>query len=122
MQNRSLTNPLWIKAKWILFLFLGLLSSVLLFLEQPTLKAGLLLIVAIWAFCRFYYFAFCVIERYVDSDYRYSGIFSLLRYLFRPPSSPAIECWTAAGKDGAVQLQASSSSPAHGVLWAIVKL
>lgn len=82
MQNVSLTNAMWIKAKGILFLFLGILSSVLLFLERPTLKVGLLLIVTIWAFCRFYYFAFYVIERYVDSDYRFSGIFSLLRYLF----------------------------------------
>ena len=81
MQNLSLTNPSWIKAKGILFLLLGILSSVLLFLEQPTPKVGLLLIVAIWSFCRFYYFAFYVIERYIDSDYRFSGILSFLRYL-----------------------------------------
>lgn len=81
MRDRSLTNPTWIKVKGILFLFLGILSSLLLLLEKPTLKVCLLLIVTTWAFCRFYYFAFYVIEHYVDSNYRFSGILSLLQYL-----------------------------------------
>jgi hypothetical protein len=81
MRNPNLTNPRLIKAKGLLFLFLGILSSGFLILERPTLKVGLLLIVAIWSFCRFYYFAFYVIEKYIDSDYRFSGILSFLRYL-----------------------------------------
>jgi len=79
---RDLTNPAWIKAKGILFLFLGLLSGALLTLERPTLRAAGLLLLTIWAFCRFYYFAFYVLERYVDPSYRFSGLFSLARYLF----------------------------------------
>ncbi len=81
MQNLSLTNHLLIKTKGILFLFSGILASVLLLMEQPTLKVGLLLVVAIWSFCRFYYFAFYVIEKYIDSDYRFSGLLSFFRYL-----------------------------------------
>ena len=82
-------NPTWIKAKGVLFLFLGLLSAALLFFEHPTLKAALLLIVAVWCFCRFYYFAFYVIEHYVDPAYRFSGLFSFFRYLLRkPPHKP----------------------------------
>jgi hypothetical protein len=81
MKNPILTNPVLIKGKGILFLFLGLLASVLLLMEQPTLKVAFLLIVAIWSFCRFYYFAFYVIEKYVDSDYRFSGLLSFFRYL-----------------------------------------
>jgi hypothetical protein len=42
-----------------------------------------LLIIAVWAFCRFYYFAFYVIEHYVDPSYRYSGLASFARYLIR---------------------------------------
>jgi len=79
---KDLTNPAWIKAKGILFLFLGLFSASLLFLERPTLRVAALLLLAVWAFCRFYYFAFYVLERYVDPTYRFSGLFSLARYLF----------------------------------------
>ncbi len=77
---RNLSNPTWIKLKGMLFLFLGLLSSVLLFLDQPSLKVGLLLTLTIWCFCRFYYFAFYVIEHYVDPSYRFSGLLSFVRY------------------------------------------
>ena len=50
-------------------------------LERPTLRVALLLILAVWSSCRFYYFAFYVIERYVDPDYRFSGLLSLGRFL-----------------------------------------
>jgi len=81
MRNASLTNPAWIKTKGLLFLLSGVLASVLLLLERPTLKVGFLLIVAIWSFCRFYYFAFYVIEHYIDSGYRFSGLLSCFQYL-----------------------------------------
>jgi hypothetical protein len=34
----------------------------------------------VWAFARAYYFCFYVIERYVDSRFRFSGIFAALRF------------------------------------------
>ncbi len=80
---KDLTNPAWIIAKGFLFLFLGLLSAVLLFLERPTPRVALLLLLAVWCFCRFYYFAFYVLERYVDPTYRFSGLFSFARYFIR---------------------------------------
>ncbi len=80
---KDLTNSGWIKTKGFLFLFLGLLSAALLFLERPTPRVALLLILAVWSFSRFYYFAFYVMERYVDPTYRFSGLFSLVRHLFR---------------------------------------
>lgn len=80
---RDLTNPFWIKLKGLLFLFIGITAAVLLFLDAPTVRTAILLIVAIWSFCRFYYFAFYVIEKYVDPGYRFSGLFSFARYLFR---------------------------------------
>ena len=82
---KNLTNPAWIKTKGILFLFLGMLSAVLLFFERPTLRVAALLLLAVWSFCRFYYFAFYVLERYVDPSYKFSGLFSLARYLLRKP-------------------------------------
>ena len=61
----DLENPTLIWIKGLLFLFLGLLSSVLLLMFAPNLKVAFLLCLAIWAFCRFYYFAFYVIQHYV---------------------------------------------------------
>ncbi len=78
---KDLTNPGWVKAKGILFLILGGLASVLLVLERPTWKVALLLALAVWCFCRFYYFAFYVIEHYVDPGYRFSGLGSFCLYL-----------------------------------------
>ena len=77
---RELTDPAWIKCKAVLFLFLGLLSGTLLLLVSPKLKVAVLLIVAIWSFCRAYYFAFYVVEHYVDRTYRFSGLGSAARY------------------------------------------
>jgi len=78
---RNLTNPAWIKAKGALFLLLGLLAAMLILVQHPTLQVGVLLVIAIWAFCRFYYFAFYVIEHYVDPTYRFTGLLSFARYL-----------------------------------------
>jgi len=72
---KDLTNPAWIKGKGILFLFLGVLSAALLFFERPTLGVAVLLILVVWSFCRFYYFAFYVLERYVDPTHKFSGLF-----------------------------------------------
>ena len=80
---QDLSHPSWIKAKGVLFLLLGLLSSTLLWLEHPSLRTALLLGIAVWSFCRFYYFAFYVIERYVDPGYRFSGLLSFALYLWR---------------------------------------
>jgi len=80
---RDLKNPaaMWIKA--IMLLGVGLAASILLVIEVGTLKGALLLVVSIWAFCRAYYFAFYVIEKYVDPGYRFSGLISVLGYVVR---------------------------------------
>ena len=80
---KDLTNPAWIKAKGILFFVVGILASVLLLLENPHWKPALFLAIAIWCFCRSYYFAFYVIEHYVDPGYKFSGLGSFLRYLLQ---------------------------------------
>lgn len=80
---KDLINPGWIKAKGILFLLTGSLSGILLWLEQPNWRTALLLALTIWCFCRCYYFAFYVIEHYVDPRFRFSGIGSFLRYMIQ---------------------------------------
>ncbi len=72
-----------IVAKGFLFLLMGGLASGLLLAEHADLRTAALLAVAVWAFCRFYYFAFYVIERYVDPSYRFSGLVAFVRYWAR---------------------------------------
>ena len=88
---KDLTSPGWIKAKGILFLLVGILASVLLVLEHPSWKLALLLVLAVWCFCRFYYCAFYVIEHYVDSRYKFSGLGSFMRYLMKRPGKKVDE-------------------------------
>lgn len=80
---KSLSNPKWIALKGILFLLLGLLSGTVLLIEHPTASVLLLLAVAVWSLCRFYYFAFYVVERWVDPSYRFSGLLSLVSHVAR---------------------------------------
>ena len=80
---RDLNRPWLIYAKAALLLAGGVLASGALILEHPTVKAALLLALSVWCFARAYYFAFYVIERYVDPSYRFAGLLSLARYLHR---------------------------------------
>ena len=77
----DLRNRQLIIAKGCLFLALGGLSSALLLMLVPRLDIAILLAIAIWAFCRFYYFAFYVIQNYVDPGYRFAGLAHFARYL-----------------------------------------
>ena len=80
---KDIANPAWIKLKGCLFLIIGIAAAILLVLDSPTWQTVVLLVVAIWSFCRFYYFAFYVIEHYVDPSYRFSGLWSFTCYFFR---------------------------------------
>ena len=80
---KDLTSATWIKVKGILFLLLGVAAAALLVWENPSWRIALLLALAIWCFCRFYYFAFYVIEKYVDASYKFSGLLSFIRYWFQ---------------------------------------
>lgn len=80
---KDLTSPAWIKLKGLLFLLIGAIAAVLIFIDSPTWTTAGLLALVIWSFCRFYYFAFYVIEKYVDPAYKFSGLISFVKYLFR---------------------------------------
>ena len=79
----DLANPKVIYLKGALFVLAGTLASAGILLEHPSLHVGLLLAVAIWCFARAYYFAFYVIEHYVDRGYRFAGLWSFVRYVMR---------------------------------------
>ena len=80
----DITNPKVIKFKGVLFLLLGVFSGGLLIAIAPDWKVFLLLAISVWAFARFYYFAFYVLEHYADREFRYSGLLDLVRYLLTP--------------------------------------
>ena len=80
---QDITSPRLLVTKAALFILLGLIAAAILIAEAPHLSTGLLLIATIWAFARAYYFAFYVIEHYVDREFRYSGLWSAVVYLAR---------------------------------------
>lgn len=79
----DLKHPALLKLKGLLFLLLGLLAGGLLLMRDPAWETVLLLVVAVWAFCRFYYFAFYVLHHYADPSFKYAGLVSLVRYLLQ---------------------------------------
>jgi hypothetical protein len=80
---KDLASPFWIKLKGMLFLLIGLAAAALILLDDPKWQTAVLLGLGIWSFCRFYYFAFYVIEKYVDPGYKFSGLISFARYLLQ---------------------------------------
>ena len=75
-----------IKKVWLLYIkgglmfLVGLLASLLLISIHFELKTLVLLAFAIWGFCRAYYFAFYVIQHYIDPSFRYSGLIDFAKY------------------------------------------
>jgi hypothetical protein len=76
-------QPKWIKIKGLLFLVIGIAAATLILIKEPDWATAVLLALVIWSFCRFYYFAFYVIEKYVDPNYKFSGLFSFAKYWLR---------------------------------------
>jgi hypothetical protein len=69
--------------KGFLFLLMGVVAAGTLLLENFNLRDGFLLVIAIWGFCRFYYFAFYVIEKYVDPSFKFSSLWAFGVYLMQ---------------------------------------
>lgn len=79
---QDIKSPWLIHLKGAFFVVLAAVASFLLIAQMPTLKTGLLLGIAVWASCRFYYYLFHVLERYLGRDQRYAGLGDALRFLF----------------------------------------
>ena len=74
-------NKVWLLYLKAFLLFLtGFISSILLVLLNFNFKTIVLLLLAIWGFCRTYYFAFYVIQHYVDPNYKFSGLIDFAKY------------------------------------------
>ncbi|MBE7494578.1 MAG: hypothetical protein HS117_06510 [Verrucomicrobiaceae bacterium] len=81
MKDLQSTRAMWLKA-W-LFLGIGVISAALLIVERPEWRGTLLLASCVWGFCRAYYFAFYVIERWVDPRFKFSGLGHFLAWWWR---------------------------------------
>jgi len=79
---RDIENARWMYVKAVLFGVIGAISCALVVLSNPTLQTSVFLLLALWSFCRLYYFAFYVIEKYIDPGYKFSGLFSAAKYFF----------------------------------------
>ena len=83
----DLKDPRLIYAKGFLFLLTGAIAAALLLAEHFDLRTAALLATSIWCFARFYYFAFYVIEHYVDPTYKFAGLIDFAKYLLRRSST-----------------------------------
>ena len=77
---RDLKNTKLIGLKATLFVLTGALSGTTLFLQNASWTTLALIAVLAWSAARFYYFAFYVMQRYVDPTYRFSGLWSLFAH------------------------------------------
>ena len=79
----DLKSEKWLWIKGGLFVIVAMLSVFLLAVDLAHTRQFALLMLAIWASCRAYYFCFYVIEKYIDRDYRFAGLVYLPQYMFR---------------------------------------
>jgi uncharacterized membrane-anchored protein len=83
----DLKNPKLIWLKDVLFgVMLAMSGGLIVALTRDWLVAGLVLLVA-WSAARGYYFMFYVIEKYVDSAYRFAGVWDFVMYATRRKST-----------------------------------
>lgn len=81
LRDLQSTKAMWFKG-W-LFMFIGIACAALLLIENWSWRTALLLALCVWGFCRAYYFAFYVIERWVEPGYKFSGLGHFLSYWWR---------------------------------------
>lgn len=79
----DIKSPTLLYLKGFLFLLLGLVSCGIILLWYPHWQLAFLLAIAIWSFCRAYYFAFYVIQHYIDPEFRFAGLWAFVRYVMR---------------------------------------
>ena len=81
--GRDLASPAWLYLKAAGFLVIGLSAAALILLQMPRWDVAAYLAISVWAFARSYYFAFYVIEHYIDPEFKYAGLIHFCRYQVR---------------------------------------
>jgi hypothetical protein len=80
---RDIRDPRLLYIKGFLFVLGGSMAAGLILAEAFSWRIALLLAIAVWCFARAYYFAFYVVEHYIDPGYKFAGLIDFLRYLMR---------------------------------------
>lgn len=71
---RDIRSRRWLIIKGVLFLILSISAGALLLHENWSFRNAVLLIITIWAACRFYYFLFYVLERHAGREQHYARV------------------------------------------------
>lgn len=81
---RDIEDARLLYLKGFLFLLTGLLAGAGLLFDEGgfSVRRVFLLGIALWAWCRWYYFLFYVIEKYADPGFKFAGVGSFLRYVW----------------------------------------
>ena len=79
MSDLKSNKLIYLKA--FLFFLIIIISAGLLILQSQNWQTVILITLLIWASARLYYFMFYVIEKYLDSDYKFASVYSFLKYL-----------------------------------------
>lgn len=79
----DLKSKNWIVAKGVMSFGIAATTAALIFGEMPSVKLAALLVLLVWAACRFYYFLCYVLEHYVDPTMRDAGLGDLMMAMKR---------------------------------------
>lgn len=79
----DLTSKRVIFVKGWLFLAIAAISAYLIVQRSPHVVTAVLAGTLVWSSCRFYYFLFYVLEKYVDPGMKYRGVWHLYGQLRR---------------------------------------
>jgi hypothetical protein len=80
---KNVLSPRWMIVKAVLFVVLAATAGGILICQHPTWTTAACVGLLAWAASRAYYFAFYVIERYVDPSFRFAGLASAANWLWR---------------------------------------
>lgn len=113
----DLQDPRLMYLKGGLFVLGGVMAGLLVWLQAPTLYTAALLGLTIWCFCRAYYFAFYVIEHYIDPTFKFAGLGAFAAYLVKRRAARKVEQAGRAPRDvddRAVEPSDPAASPVDG--------
>lgn len=77
----DITSPAVLYVKAGLFVISGSMAAGLVLLDSPSLRTAALLSLTVWCFARAYYFAFYVVQHYIDDSFRFAGLLDFARYV-----------------------------------------
>jgi hypothetical protein len=77
-----------IHTKGWLFLVIAIIASTGLLIQILSWQNVVILAIALWSACRWYYYMLYVIEKYVDPSFKFAGLGSFFRYMLNKREPP----------------------------------